>query len=427
MQDPYESFDAIALRNVRCFEDAVVPLHRQVTVLIGENGAGKSTVSQAFASLAFGESEGLAGFPLRWGTKEGRIALESGGETRAEWVHGGSRRRLGRRPWLLVYGRYRGIALPPGVGEGAVGAFDLPVDEIWNREEWGDEGGSRDLEADRATTIVRPDEELLRSRTRVLLQIADGARHQPRLREAWDALGDWLLGLDEELEGLRVGERGGRDVLLVLRRGQELSFDEIADGYKSVLSIVFDLLARFSIADARMNPLETPGLVVIDEIDLHLHPRWQRAVVGQLVSLFPNLQFVLTTHSPSVVQGAIDEDFGVVLLSDEGERVQPLEDEEREQLKHAELGAVVVADSTFGVRSRYSPEIEEKEQAVSALRAKVEEGTATELERKELVTLLDELQQRFAQDERLRGQELLMSELAKSQLAFIRDLERSRG
>jgi predicted ATP-binding protein involved in virulence len=49
------------------------------------------------------------------------------------------------------------------------------------------------------------------------------------------------------------------------------------------------------------NPLEAPAIVLIDEIDLHLHPEWQRRVIGDLLSAFPNTQFVLTTHSPYIV------------------------------------------------------------------------------------------------------------------------------
>ncbi len=68
------------------------------------------------------------------------------------------------------------------------------------------------------------------------------------------------------------------------------------------------------------NPLAGHALVGIDEIDLHLHPRWQRTVLPQLTSLFPQTQFVLTTlHSPIIVQAAIDEGFMVIrLVEDDG-------------------------------------------------------------------------------------------------------------
>ena len=415
-------FTEIELVNARCFERARIPLHPRVTVLIGENGSGKSTVAQAVASLAWGPTEGLAAFPLRWGEERGAIRLIAGSEARAAWSSEDRKRlRMDPRPWVLVYGRYRGIALAPGVG--AVAAYDVPVEEIWRSEEWGRPRRRRDLEGDRSTTIVRPDEDLLAARTDLLVEIEANAAAVPRLGRTWERLAEWLMGLDEGLQEVRVDDRGGREELVIVRRGQALTLDEIADGYKSVLSVVFDLLARFAYADAGDDPLATEGFVVIDEVDLHLHPRWQRAVVSQLADLFPNVQFLLTTHSPVGVQGAIDEGFGVVLLSDEGERVRPLDDAAREELRNVELGAVVVNEGTFGVRSRYSPAIEEKEREVEALRRKVQRDEATDAERGRLVDLLDELQQLLARDERLRGREVLLSELAATQVALLKKLE----
>jgi predicted ATP-binding protein involved in virulence len=54
------------------------------------------------------------------------------------------------------------------------------------------------------------------------------------------------------------------------------------------------------------NPLEGDGIVLIDEVDLHLHPKWQRSLIRQLNETFPNCQFVLTTHSPLVISDAKD-------------------------------------------------------------------------------------------------------------------------
>lgn len=71
--------------------------------------------------------------------------------------------------------------------------------------------------------------------------------------------------------------------------------------------MVADLAARMAEANPDMdNPLEGAGIVLIDEVDLHLHPQWQRDIIKQLTSVFKNIQFVVSTHSPVIVIGASD-------------------------------------------------------------------------------------------------------------------------
>lgn len=85
---------------------------------------------------------------------------------------------------------------------------------------------------------------------------------------------------------------------------------------------------------------ETPGLVLIDEIDLHLHPNWQRRIVSDLKSAFPKIQFVATTHSPFIVQS---------LKSNEVWNLDKLMDISPEELK-----IDTVATEIMGVSSVYS-------------------------------------------------------------------------
>ena len=87
--------------------------------------------------------------------------------------------------------------------------------------------------------------------------------------------------------------------------GSLTGFQNLSDGYRNMLAIVADIAHRA----ARLNPQlleavtsKATGLVLIDEIDLHLHPKWQRSVVGDLRKVFPNIQFIVTTHSPFVIQ-----------------------------------------------------------------------------------------------------------------------------
>ena len=77
----------------------------------------------------------------------------------------------------------------------------------------------------------------------------------------------------------------------------------MSDGYRGTISLIADIAYRMATLNPalREHVLETPGVVLIDEIDLHLHPHWQARILDDLVRVFPNVQFITTTHSPVVV------------------------------------------------------------------------------------------------------------------------------
>jgi predicted ATP-binding protein involved in virulence len=83
---------------------------------------------------------------------------------------------------------------------------------------------------------------------------------------------------------------------------EELIVNQLSDGEKCLLAMVGDLARRLAIANPGLkNPLYGFGVVLIDEIELHLHPKWQREIIPALTRTFPHCQFIVTTHSPQVV------------------------------------------------------------------------------------------------------------------------------
>jgi len=88
----------------------------------------------------------------------------------------------------------------------------------------------------------------------------------------------------------------------LMKQKQELIINQLSDGEKCLLALTGDLARRLAIAHPALpNPLEGQAIVLIDEIELHLHPQWQRRVIPTLESTFPNCQFVVSTHSPQVI------------------------------------------------------------------------------------------------------------------------------
>ena len=88
-----------------------------------------------------------------------------------------------------------------------------------------------------------------------------------------------------------------------MKHGRPYYVDQLSDGEKCLLALIGDLARRLAIANSANDndPLKGDGIVLIDEIDLHLHPSWQRDIVPRLLKTFPNCQFFLTTHSPLVL------------------------------------------------------------------------------------------------------------------------------
>ena len=102
-----------------------------------------------------------------------------------------------------------------------------------------------------------------------------------------------------EIEGSRV---------VFVERGYRESIDELSEGYRSMIIFVCDLLYRLLDNNPQTNNIfKIPAVVLVDEIDEHLHLKWQRHIVKKLRDIFPNIQFIFTTHSPTIIQGASND------------------------------------------------------------------------------------------------------------------------
>lgn len=109
---------------------------------------------------------------------------------------------------------------------------------------------------------------------------------------------------------------------MVLRKGEkEVFVNQLSDGEKCLMAMVGDLARRLSIANpALQNPREGEAIVLIDELDLHLHPSWQRLVIPNLTKTFPKCQFILTTHSAQILSHVDPEK--ILLLDTSGEDIR---------------------------------------------------------------------------------------------------------
>lgn len=98
--------------------------------------------------------------------------------------------------------------------------------------------------------------------------------------------------------------------------GQYIVFplNRMSDGYKCTINLIADIAYRMAQLNPQMREqvLGAPGVVIIDEIDLHMHPEWQKRILGDLTSIFPNIQFVVSTHASSVISSVKSENLVIL-------------------------------------------------------------------------------------------------------------------
>jgi predicted ATPase len=98
------------------------------------------------------------------------------------------------------------------------------------------------------------------------------------------------------------------DAVTFMEKETVLNFDQLSDGYQSVIIWVCDMIARLSVLQPNVSSThDYSGIVLVDEIGAFLHPKWAYSIVGKLKDWFPNIQFIFTTHNPIVILGASED------------------------------------------------------------------------------------------------------------------------
>lgn len=126
-------------------------------------------------------------------------------------------------------------------------------------------------------------------------------------------------GMLPEFSNLRV-YRQAPPKLAVTKQGREFAIQQLSDGEKCLLALVGDMARRLAIANPGLeDPLQGEAVFLIDEVDLHLHPAWQRMVLPRLLATFPHCQFIVSTHSPQVLGEVAAESIFILKADAQGE------------------------------------------------------------------------------------------------------------
>jgi predicted ATP-binding protein involved in virulence len=164
-----------------------------------------------------------------------------------------------------------------------------------------------------------------------------------------------LVDILPEVDDIRISKEKDRSRSVEMRtKFGWVRIGEMSLGYKSLIAWVVDFASRmFYYHRTKPDPFAQPAVVLIDEIDLHLHPKWQRKILTYLSKKFPNTQFIASAHSPLIVQAALDAN--LVLLKRSGDQV--VINNNPEIIKNWRIDQILTSD-LFGLSSARSESTE---------------------------------------------------------------------
>ena len=301
-----------------------------VTLLLGNNGSGKSTILRAIAMAALApllpQSSGyvprsmvrrIGGSPAPFAEVSAELLLHS-----TDGAEGRETSRLVLRP----------------VSQSHIDKFEAVPEPSWAERLWNERGpaffmvgygasrrvdskdafGSQMQEKDRHVRYHRVaglfEDSVVMRPLSSWLPNWDNPGRRKQLIEAFNKIVPDVDLIDEPIDGEYHYNI----------HGATLPFDALSDGYKAFIGWVTDLLYHVSRGTPSGEMLfEARGVVLVDEIDQHLHPEWQRSVIPRVARAMPNLQFVFSSHSPLVVGTLYRENIRVVRATNNGSVAEP--------------------------------------------------------------------------------------------------------
>lgn len=319
---------SLELENFRCFENLSLTLHPRLNVFFGENGAGKSAILASlnmflefFITKAVGLGEQYTNLisekDISIGMDKAKVTVYAEKNGVTGWRTEIKRQRDGKKATPKFKGRL--LTACANISQ-EFNTLPVIVSYFASRNL---KHASFQEEIDYTHNNVAHYQDAIGYRTSFdeffsWFKYKEDVENES-LRRQFESktekcAGNIFVALDAQLETVRRAlkvffpqftkftVKRKIESFIAIKDGKEFDIEQLSDGEKIYILLIGDIARRLAIANPLLNnPLEGEGIVLIDEIELHLHPKWQRMIIPQLLKTFPNCQFIVTSHSPQVL------------------------------------------------------------------------------------------------------------------------------
>lgn len=368
-------FYSLELEGVNCFKDKqTLDLsdengnYSPWTIILGDNGTGKTTLLKIldkvqpddfivdftkqnievkgnyyFPKFYYGGIKEDSKFNIFESKVEIIVKILSHGKTNEIYIGGNKKSsnyfysEFQKNIFILTYGASRRMSksqnLKSSITKYSNTLFDDSI-ELINAEEW----------------FLQKEWAVLKSK----------GKTKQRFQNQFDSVKKALLEILPDVLDIvskTIDENNSKPKIEVKTSFGWVTLRDLSFGYQTLTALIVDIAANMMEKYPESeNPLEEPAIVLIDEIDLHLHPKWQRTVIDKLSQHFPKAQFIATSHSPLIVQAALDKKANIVVCRKEGDKV--VIDNNPDEVKGWRIDQILTSD-LFEVESPRSKTTQE--------------------------------------------------------------------
>ena len=362
------SINSMKISNFKHFKSLKIDFSKQINIVIGQNALGKTTLLQALTLGLLGENspdeETNYSKYIKENEKESQINIYYGDKKVKEVKIFKTRRNIPNdyyRPFILAYGSNFFANYIDS---------DAIVQKMLNES----------IERDFAHTIFLEHTDKFWNPLSVLrnLEISEHPKAEDKKNIIFEVLNSFLEAEEYKL----IADNKTRFYFIKKDNNQKLNLSQLSEGYRSNVLLITDMLIK--ILGTGREPKTVNAVVLIDEFDKHLHPRWQSRLVKKLTDTFPKIQFIMTTHNPmSILDRESNE---ITILKEENGEIKAIQ----KRVGTKKIGISTILLEYFGVETTVSKTMRDNLNDFTKLKLKDSLNKEEEQKIEKLEAFLDE-------------------------------------